>query len=330
MEWNFFEARLKEIGAQSFTEAPLKEINNAMTKCGKLIDKCFNRNLGKVYRNVEFNHGLVNQLVALHFYRQGLFDVGDCFVAESHGESALSMRTQFWESHQILAQLQAGDLSGALAWAQEHHIALQQRKSSLEFRLQRLQFVQYLVEGKKALALEHARSSFGGFANNHMHEIQRLMGSLLWAGRLQMSPYVDILSNMDWDAIAFEFMHECCAMLGQSYNSPLFVTLCAGSQALPTLLKVAAVMGGKKHEWQSMAQLPMEIELEKGLQFHSIFACPVSRDQSTNENPPMLLPCGHVLCRQSIQKLAKAPTRTFKCPYCPSETTLSLCQQLHL
>jgi len=38
--------------------------------------------------------------------------------------------------------------------------------------------------------------------------------------------------------------------------------------------------------------------------FHSIFACPVSKDQSTDSNPPMLLPCGHVLCQVSTYDLA--------------------------
>lgn len=41
------------------------------------------------------------------------------------------------------------------------------------------------------------------------------------------------------------------------------------------------------------------------------------RDQATPDNPPMLLPCNHVLCEQSVLKIAKARTRTFKCPYCP-------------
>ncbi len=31
--------------------------------------------------------------------------------------------------------------------------------------------------------------------------------------------------------------------------------------------------------------------------FYSIFACPVSKEQSSEENPPMMLPCGHVLCK---------------------------------
>jgi E3 ubiquitin-protein transferase RMND5 len=63
--------------------------------------------------------------------------------------------------------------------------------------------------------------------------------------------------------------------------------------------------------------------------FHSIFACPVSKDQSTVDNPPMLLPCGHVLCRVSINKIAKNTTRSFKCPYCPNETTPQQCKEIY-
>jgi len=31
----------------------------------------------------------------------------------------------------------------------------------------------------------------------------------------------------------------------------------------------------------------------------------------------VLLPCNHVLCEQSVLKIAKSRMRTFKCPYCP-------------
>ena len=51
---------------------------------------------------------------------------------------------------------------------------------------------------------------------------------------------------------------------------------------------------------------------------HPAAAC---RDQSTPENPPMLLPCNHVLCKESIEKIAKGRSRVFKCPYCPMEAS---------
>lgn len=44
-----------------------------------------------------------------------------------------------------------------------------------------------------------------------------------------------------------------------------------------------------------------ELELGSQFVFHSVFACPVSREQGTPDNPPMLLPCGHVLAKQSLQ-----------------------------
>jgi hypothetical protein len=72
------------------------------------------------------------------------------------------------------------------------------------------------------------------------------MGCLLWAGRLEVSPYSDLLAPSHWDTVALEFTRECCNLLGQAYESPLQVTVSAGSQALPTLIKLATVMANKK------------------------------------------------------------------------------------
>ena len=75
-------------------------------------------------------------------------------------------------------------------------------------------------------------------------------------------------------------------------------------------------------------ELPVEVPLGKEFVFNSIFACPVSKEQSSAENPPMMLPCGHCLSKQSVLRVAKSITRAFKCPYCPKEATLQQCMEL--
>ncbi|GLJ30184.1 hypothetical protein SUGI_0597000 [Cryptomeria japonica] len=322
-------AKLNEIGPANQLAGTQKELNPAVNKYGKAFEKQFHPDIAKAYREVEFDGHVINMIIASHFYRQGLFELGDCFVREANEPDAASLKVPFVEMYQILEQLKAGNLQPALAWASVHRDELLQKGSSLEFKLHRLRFLQIVQGGSRNDALQYARSFFALFASQHMAEIQKLMACLLWVDRLEVSPYSDLFSNSHWDALGLELIQECCSLLGQSYESPLQVTISAGGQALPTLLKLANVMALKRQEWHNMKQLPVEIELDREFQFHSIFACPVSRDQSTDDNPPMLMQCGHVLCKQSIAKLSKGNSRTFKCPYCPNETTVANCKQLY-
>lgn len=323
------QTRLGEMGPSTQVGASQKEVNLAVNKYGKVVDKLFQTDISNSYRDVDCDSHSINQIVALHFYRQGLFDLGDCFVNEAQEPNGACLKAPFFEMYKILEQMRAKDLEPALRWAALNRESLQKKGSALEFKLHQLQYVSSLHQGGWSSALQYARRWLTPFSPQHMGDIQRLMGCMIYAGRLETSPYADFLSATHWDSVALEFTRECCSLLGQAYQSPLHVTLSAGSQALPTLLKLASVMANKKNEWQNMKQLPVEIELDKEFQFHSIFACPVSRDQSTAENPPMLMPCGHVLCKQSIAKLVKGSFRTFKCPYCPSETTSAQCRQIY-
>ncbi|XP_021741532.1 lisH domain-containing protein C29A3.03c-like [Chenopodium quinoa] len=321
--------KLKEITQCSQLESSQKELNGPLSKYPKQLEKSFNPDISKAYRNVDFNNHTVNQIIASHLYREGLFEVGDCFANEAGEHEATALKCPFIEMYHIQQAMKSHNLEPALKWASANREILKQNGSDLELKLHRLQYVEILQNQGRDDALKYARTFLSPFASSHMAGIQKLMACLLWAGKLDSSPYSDLLAPINWEKLGEEFTRQFCNLLGQSFESPLSVSVAAGVQGLPTLLKLMNVMTSKKQEWQSMKQLPVPIELDKEFQFHTIFVCPVTRDQATEENPPMLMSCGHVLCKQSITKLSKSSTKTFKCPYCPAEIEATLCRRLY-
>lgn len=322
--------KIKEIAPGTLLEGTQKELNVALSKYPKLLEKSFNPDISKAYRNVDLDTATVNYVIASHFYRQGLFDVGDCFVTEAmEPESIASIRSPYVEMYQILEAMKSRNLEPALKWATSNCSKLKANGSDLEVKLHRMQYVEILQSGNRDEALKYARNHLANFASDHFIEIQKLMGCLLWAGKLEQSPYPDLLSPANWDKLAEELTRQFCSFLGQSFESPLGVTVAAGVQALPPLLKYMNVFWGKKQEWQSMKQLPVPVELDDEFQFHSIFVCPVSKEQATDDNPPTLMPCGHVLCKQSIVRMSKNLSKTFKCPYCPTDIDSNSCKSLY-
>ncbi len=104
-----------------------KDVNLAVSKYGKMLDKAFCTDIAKAYREAEFDGHLINEIVAVHFYRQGLFDLGDCFIQETQEPNAMTLKTPFFEMYQNLEQLRARNLVPALTWARENRPALQKK-----------------------------------------------------------------------------------------------------------------------------------------------------------------------------------------------------------
>jgi len=102
-----------------------------------------------------------------------------------------------------------------------------------------------------------------------------------------------------------------------------------GGGALARIEKGRKVMGDRKGGWTQADELPIEIPLSSDNRYHSIFACLVSKELSTESNPPMMMTCGHVISKDSLQKLNKAGGRS-KCPYCPVETLVGAAQRIYL
>jgi hypothetical protein len=106
-----------------------------------------------------------------------------------------------------------------------------------------------------------------------------------------------------------------------------------GTTALPVIVKLYKIMLLKKAEWSAQDELPVEIAVDEELRYHSVFVCPVSKEQATDDNPPMMMTCGHVICKESLLRLSRNNSRTsgarFKCPYCPSESSIDQALQVY-
>ncbi|GLT41911.1 hypothetical protein SLA2020_159400 [Shorea laevis] len=320
--------KLNSIGPLQQLEQAPKELNTSLSKYPKLLENSF-ADISKANRNVDFDVHTVNQIIACHFYRQGMFDFGDCLINEAGEPEATGIRSHFFEMHQVLNGLRDRNLEPALNWITANREILKQNGSTLELKLHTLQFAEIIQKGSKIDALDYAKTYLSPLASLHMKAIQQLMVCLLYVERLDSYPYAELIAPTNWEKFTEELTQQFCSLMGQSIWSPFSVVMAAGIEGLPTLLKLATVMAAKKQEWQEMKQLPVPVELGSEFQFHSVFVCPVSREQASEENPPMQMPCLHVLCKQSIMKLSKNSSRTFKCPYCPAEASAAQCRQLY-
>ncbi|KAI9660130.1 MAG: hypothetical protein M1821_001482 [Bathelium mastoideum] len=310
---------------------------------------------------------LINRAIAMHLLREGQFSVASTFLKEAEPRSdsteglmqdvamkdtwekdianaklhSVELQEQFADMYHILHEMkQRKNLAPAIQWARNHSKSLDHRGSNLEFDLCRLQFsalfmghdledTVHSTNSGPVRAWAYAREEFSLFQHRYLKEISQLMGSIAFSADLSTSPYQQYYNNASaWEDVANSFTREFCSLLGLSADSPLYIAATAGAIALPTLVKLRAIMKDKRTEWTTEDELPVDTPLPPGYQFHSIFVCPVSKEQSTEANPPMMMPCGHVICKESLERISK--NSRFKCPYCPSESHFQDAKQVYL
>lgn len=250
------------------------------------------------------------------------------------------LQEKFTDMYRILQDLRSHNLMPAIEWARQNSEALEARGSNFEFELSKLQYV-WLFKGPstnnlpddvhngRSGALLYARQNFGRFQARHLREIQQLASAMVYAPNLGESPYRAVFaSDTAFSDVAASFTREFCSLLGLSAESPLYVAATAGALALPRLLKYTSAARAKGTAWTTADELAFETPLPQRMVYHSIFVCPVSKEQTTEANPPMMIPCGHVLAKETLTKLCKG-TR-FKCPYCPSDGNIKDARQIIL
>ncbi|KPP66358.1 protein RMD5B-like [Scleropages formosus] len=286
-----------------------KDIHGSVSKVGKAIDRNFDAEVSAVVAETVWDsperQKYLSETIVEHLYRQGMLSVAEDLCQESGVVIDTSLKQPFLELNRILEALRMQDLRPALEWAVANRQRLLDLNSSLEFKLHRLYFISLL------------------------NDIQILMGSLVYLRHgIENSPYRSLLEPNQWAEICTIFTRDACALLGLSVESPLSVSFASGCMALPVLMNIKQVIEQRQCSgvWTHKDELPIEIDLGKKCWYHSVFACPILRQQTSESNPPMKLICGHVISRDALNKLTNAGK--LKCPYCPMEQNPSDAKQI--
>ncbi|KAK2713081.1 E3 ubiquitin-protein ligase RMND5A-like isoform X2 [Artemia franciscana] len=325
--------KVKEATSRIATEH--RELHGTVSKVGKSIDKNFVPDYDSVVSDKEFRTDekmkILDKVICNHFFRSGQVEVGEELAKEAGLAFDVKSKEPFQEINQILEHLKGGNVQSALAWCDRHKDKLHEMGSSLEFKLHRLCFISLIQEGpsRQKDALTYARIYLPKFAGTHQKEFQSLMATLLYVSHgMDQSPYRHLLDPFLWADVSETFMRDACTLLGLSIDSPLAVCVNAGCVTLPALLSIKQVMMQRQVQgmWTSKDELPIEVDLGTKCRFHSIFACPILRQQSTESNPPTRLVCGHAISKDALARLSNS---RFKCPYCPMEQNPADARQIY-
>ncbi|KAH9180760.1 hypothetical protein EDB89DRAFT_2122162 [Lactarius sanguifluus] len=301
------ESRKKEIDDRQ------KEIYNSLARYGKALDKRFTTPLPTYEPLFASDDGqkALEHVIATHLLRTGRFSTAETFIQEFMVDLPAGRQTQFVDLYRILVALRNKDIKPALEWVEHNRDFLRSRSSSLEFYLHRSEYLRLLLKpnpSEQSKAIQYATKHLRPFFLTHTNEFKRLMACLIFLPkeRMQKSPYEDLTSDTIHLDLENMFATEFSASLGMSKQPPLRVVGdIGGGGALAKIEKGRKIMRERKSEWSQSDELPIELPLPPENRYHSVFACPVSKDQSTEQNPPMMMSCGHVVSKDSLQKLSK-------------------------
>ncbi|KAI0977965.1 hypothetical protein GJ496_004290 [Pomphorhynchus laevis] len=220
----------------------------------------------------------------------------------------------------------------------------------IDYLLNEALFVSLIAKGDRMKALEHARTTLCEIANklNLEDKLGAAMTCLLFDPNVSNNyssvdhhhPYNRYFSNDYRLSVCFELMKWLGEIRNAKKRHPLETCLTHGRMAIPAVLRMINVLKEMSTktgvDFSSDKELPVALQIEddevpqtKGSGgdarreyvdgYHSRFVCPILKAQSTDENPPLRLRCGHVISKDALDRIVM--NSRLKCPYCSSEQT---------
>uniref|UniRef100_A0A1I8A411 RING-Gid-type domain-containing protein n=1 Tax=Steinernema glaseri TaxID=37863 RepID=A0A1I8A411_9BILA len=292
-----------------------RQVHSSISRCGKEIERNFHADLSGIIRNQkdieedEANSARVNKLIFDYLNSVGKVDVAECLRKEANVQPEHELNAE--EVRGVMEAYRDGDFLHAINWIEVKF----PKKLDLLFELHQQHVIQMLVAGKKSEALQYVRSQMASFNWQFGQRLAFLSGAIVSPSD---HPRYAILRQK---SLNLQVEHALARLLSGTF-SHLSEILDTGIRTVPSLIRLRQIMAARQEQLFVADELPVEIPIEKHV--HSTFTCPILKIQSTDNNPPMRLACGHVISRDALNKLAQNSRQIrLKCPYCPMESSAS-------
>ncbi|KAK0397061.1 hypothetical protein QR680_001960 [Steinernema hermaphroditum] len=292
-----------------------KQVHSSISRCGKEIERNFHADMCGIIRNQKDieddpdNRARVNKLIFDYLNSVGKVDVAECLRKEANVQPGDELNAE--EVRGVMEAYRKGDFLHSIHWIE----AKFPKELDLLFELHQQHAIQLLAAGKKSEALHYLRSQMSDFNSQFGQRLAFLSGAIVSPSD---HPRYAILRQK---SLNLQVEHTLARLLSGTF-SHLSEILDTGIRTVPSLIRLRQMMAARQEQLFFADELPIEIPIEKHV--HSTFTCPILKIQSTDNNPPMRLACGHVISRDALNKLAQNSRQIrLKCPYCPMESSAS-------
>jgi E3 ubiquitin-protein transferase RMND5 len=253
------------------------------------------------YKNSSFT---VKYLILYYLLENDTVDIADAFIAENRGDREKLEKTK---EDYLRYKKVISDLEGENLVLLEDFTRKNAPSGLLDLYLTNHRFLTLIAQNRVDKALRMSLVSLRAFLPAYIDEVKASL-------KLLVSPRdVQKMLSRNRKRLLEQFRHDylaVCEMPGKCFLNELFET---GTRALEQLSR-----SGNLFFEKGDTTLPVEIRLEKGRNYHTLFVCPVLKSLCSGENGPALLECGHVISIVAASVLSKNGTiQSFKCPYCP-------------
>eukprot|EP00760_Papus_ankaliazontas_P039359 PhM_4_TR9545/c0_g1_i2/m.34217 len=303
-------------------------------------------------RNRSLLHLIYDQL--LH---DGYLDIASEVATHTTDVSDCAKRQQYVELHDMLRCILDRDVAKPIEWCKEflsQAEALQKRNGSspdiprlhqdiltdgvadLCFELHWLRALSLVMGGRRSDAVEFVRREVTPLTRScrsKRSKVNQLLTSMVFMGgstQVPSAPYEWLgptSATKVWQRTALKFMVTWCARYQMADRPALELCVEAGHHVYPLLHKYMALPFRSDDAALQLESMPRD------LTFHSWVCCPVTHVLATkadDDNPPVLLPCGHVFSEHALRSLGRYGSHRIKCAYCPLETDRSMCVRLKI